>query len=64
MKEIEKIKEFIDEADYLIENVRIVEDAEFQIWYNSIHRYILNHFGENSHDYKTLMHIYLNAKII
>ena len=53
MKEIEKIKEFIDEADYLIENVRIVEDAEFQIWYNSIHRYILNHFGENSHEYKT-----------
>lgn len=53
MTDSEKLRELVDEADYLIEHVCVVGDAEFQVWYNSTHRYILNYFGENSHEFKT-----------
>lgn len=53
MTDSEKLRGLVDEADRLIEHVCVVGEVEFQVWYNTTHRYILKRFGENSHEYKT-----------
>ena len=52
MIDSEKLKGLIDEANRLIEEASVVDEAEYQVWYNSTYHYILKRFDENSHEYK------------
>lgn len=57
MTDIEKLQEIIDEIDVLIEHQVKLDDAEFKQWNNKAERFLFNHCGVNSYEFRTFIGI-------
>ena len=57
MTDIAKLREIIDDIDVLISHNVMRSDSEFKQWHNKAKRFLHNHYGEDSFEYKSFVNL-------
>ena len=64
MTEFEKLKQIIEEIDSLLSKSVRHSSPEFRGWYSKTGKWMINHFGEDSYEYKDFQKIHFQSMLI